>query len=261
LARESGSPPQWSAIARPGYARISTFHLLSAGPSAGRRAARDFSGNFLSRGVFASHRWSASGLHRLAFTRARPFNEDGLRRISRARTSTAHLSALISLLTASQKSGASFPPVPGRLKAAHGDRVSYPPLPDCLVICATEPGRLVVARGLIAVATLHGGRTTCPVSDVLESRRLQDTLASVRAEILALHLDRAARDLLPRRSIDSQLISRISRHVVRRSIGLLQNIQSLLPRRGVQDLPATSQLAFGARYAFSLPHDRFLRIA
>lgn len=164
-----------------------------------------------------------TGLHRLAFTRARPFTEDELRRISPS--ADFHRSLIGAHLVAGGQpeiwgiisSG------PRWLKAAQGDRVSCPPLPDCLVVCATEPGRLVVARGLITVATLHGGRITCPVSDVLESRWLQDTFASVRAEILALHQDRAARDLLPRRSIDSHLISRISRHVVRRMISIIRS--------------------------------------
>ena len=164
-----------------------------------------------------------TALHRLAFTRARPFDEDELRRLSPS--ADFHRSLIGAHLVAD-----STPEIwgiissgPRWLKAAQGDRVSCPPLPDCLVVCATGPGRLVVARGLITVATLHGGRITCPASDVLESRWLQDTFASVRAEILALHEDRAARDMLPRRPIDLQLISRISRHVVRRIISIVRS--------------------------------------
>jgi len=57
----------------------------------------------------------------------------------------------------------------------------------------------------------------------MESRWLQDTFASVREEVLSLHRDRTARNALPGRSIDPHLISRISRHVVRRIISLVRS--------------------------------------
>jgi hypothetical protein len=164
-----------------------------------------------------------TGLHRLAFTHPRPLTDDELRRLSPS--ADFHRS-----LVGVQFGTDNMPEIwgiissgPRWIKAAQGDRITCPPLPDRLVVSVTGPGRLTVARGLVTVAKLHGGRITCPASDVMESRWLQDTFASVREEVLALHRDRTTRDALPRRTIDPQLISRISRHVVRRIISLIRS--------------------------------------
>ena len=99
-----------------------------------------------------------------------------------------------------------------------------------------------------------GGRITCPASDVMESRWLQDTFASVREEILALHRDRTTRDALPRRTIDPQLISRISRHVVRRIISLVRSSRHgatllFLPPEAAED--STQKKSINIKYQFA----------
>lgn len=164
-----------------------------------------------------------NGLHRLAFTHPRPFTEDELRRLS---PSADFHRSLIGVQFGTDNTPEIWGIVssgPRWIKAAQGDRITCPPLPDRLVVAVTGPGRLTVARGLLAIARLHGGRITCPASDVMESRWLQDIFASVREEVLSLHRDRTAREALPRRTIDPHLISRISRHVVRRIITLVRS--------------------------------------
>ncbi|MBW3599172.1 MAG: hypothetical protein KY475_18115 [Planctomycetes bacterium] len=174
-------------------------------------------------GLLPAEHGPPTGLHRLAFTRPRPLNEDELRRLS---PSVDFYRSLIGVWFGTDGKPEIWGIIssgPRWVKAAQGDRISSPPLPDRLVVCATGPGRIVAARGLVTLATLHGGRIICPASDVLESRWLQDTFASVREEIIALHRDRAARDAAPRRPIDPQLIGRISRHVVRRIISIIRS--------------------------------------
>lgn len=164
-----------------------------------------------------------TGLHRLAFTHPRPLNEDELRRLS---PSADFHRSLVGVQFGTDNKPEIWGVIssgPRWIKAAQGDRITCPPLPDRLVVSVTGPGRLTVARGLVTVAMLHSGRITCPASDVLESRWLQDTFASEREEVLSLHRDRTNRDGLPRRPIDPQLISRISRHVVRRIISLVRS--------------------------------------
>jgi hypothetical protein len=163
------------------------------------------------------------GLHRLAFTHPRPFTEDELRRLS---PSADFHRSLIGVQFGTGNTPEIWGIVssgPRWIKAAQGDRITCPRLPDRLVVSVTGPGRLTVGRGLMTVAMLRGGRITCPASDVLESRWLQDTFASVREEVLSIHRDRTTRDALPHRMIDPLLISRISRHVVRRIISLIRS--------------------------------------
>jgi hypothetical protein len=164
-----------------------------------------------------------TGLHRLAFTHPRPLNEDELRRLSPSADFHRSLIGVHLGTDSKPEIWGIISSGPRWIKAAQGDRITCAPLPDCLVVSVTGPGRLVVARGQVTIATLHGGRITCPASDVLESRWLQDTFASVREEILSLHQERTIRDALPRRPIDPQLIGRISRHVVRRIISLVRS--------------------------------------
>lgn len=162
-----------------------------------------------------------TGLHRLTFSRPRPLNEDELRRIS---PSADVRRSLIGLWLGSGGEPVIWGIVssgPRWIKAARGGRVTCAPLPDCLVVCVTGPGRLSVARGLATIATLHGGRITYPASDILDSRWLQDIFASIREEVLAIHHARAARDGGARRSIDPQLIGRISRHALCRIISII----------------------------------------
>lgn len=164
-----------------------------------------------------------TGLHRLAFTQPRFFTEDELRRLS---PSADFHRSLIGVHFGTDNRPEIWGIIssgPRWIKAAQGDRITSASLPDCLVVSVTGPGRLTVARGLTTVAMLRSGHITCPASDVMESRWLQDTFASVREEVLSLHRDRTTRDGLPRREIDPQLISRISRHVVRRIIGLVRS--------------------------------------
>jgi hypothetical protein len=126
----------------------------------------------------------------------------------------------------------------------------------------TGPGRLTVARGLVTVAILHGGRITCPSSDVIESRWLQDTFASVREEVLSLHRDRTNRDALPRRPIDPQLTSRINRHVVRRIISLVRSSRHgatllFLPPEAVERSAHQTYINIKYQFANDAPRRRF----
>ena len=203
-----------------------------------------------------------TGLHRLAFTHPRPLTEDELRRLS---PSADFHRSLIGVQFGTDNTPEIWGIIssgPRWIKAAQGDRITCPPLPDRLVVSVTGPGRLTVARGLVTVAMLQGGRITCPASDVLESRWLQDTFASVREEVLTLHRDHTNRDALPRRPIDPQLISRISRHVVRRIISLVRSSRHgatllFLPPEAAEHAGHQKHINIKYQFADAAPRRRF----
>ncbi len=97
---------------------------------------------------------------------------------------------------------------------------------------------------------------------VMESRWLQDTFASVREEVLTLHRDRTTRDDLPHRIIDPQLISRISRHVVRRVIGLVRSSRHgatllFLPPQAAEQTADQNYINIKYQFVDDTPRHRF----
>lgn len=203
-----------------------------------------------------------TGLHRLIFSQPFPYREDELRRLSPSVNFHRSLIGVQLAPDGELEIWGIISSGPRWVQAAHGDRITSPPLPDCPVVSAAGPGRIEVSRGSRAIATLHGGRIARPTRDVLESRWLQETFADVRGEVLALHQTRAACGPTQRRPVDPQLIGRIGGHVVRRIISIIRSTQHgatllILQPDAAERCEHQSYMSIKYRFTDEAPRRRF----
>ena len=173
--------------------------------------------------VFAPEEGPPSGLHRLEFQEPRAFDEQELRRLSPA------ASADRSLIGVRQKEDGE-PCIwglvhsgPRWLQRVRGGRDFSPPLPDLPVVRVTGPGRIVVDRGSTLIGKLESGRLTDDSLDVFDSGWLPAMFASVRDELLEIHLqDREEADK-NWADLDLDVTRRIAQHMIRRIISTARN--------------------------------------
>jgi hypothetical protein len=171
-------------------------------------------------GRFRDEEGPPHGFHALRFDAPRPFTADELRRLSPAADYQRSLIGTSLDVEGRPWIWGIVSTGPRWVQAAHGGRVEDPPLPGCLVVCATGPGTLIVCHGSRPVATLHRGCLTCPASEVFGSRWLSETFAAVREELFRLHAEAVAKDG-PRRAVDPAFTSRIAQHCVRRTLSAI----------------------------------------
>jgi hypothetical protein len=127
------------------------------------------------------------GLHRLLFAQPLPFTANELRRLSPA---ASFERALIGVQLSSQgqpeiwglvHSGANW------VRAQEGSRSHFTKLPASLVIAASGPGRLTVARGSFSIVRLQGGRIVPPAVNFLETNHQLPEAAEVSEELMQAH--------------------------------------------------------------------------
>jgi hypothetical protein len=114
-----------------------------------------------------------TGFHCLRFADARPFVPDELRRLSPAVDFHRSLVAVGIGSNGRLSIWGLVSSGPRWIQAARGGRTERRPLPDRLVVAATDPGRLVVYRGSEIVATLHRGRIVKPLPEAIDYRWLR----------------------------------------------------------------------------------------
>ena len=164
-----------------------------------------------------------TGLHRLQFCNTRPFNEYELHRLAPAadffrtligvsldRENGVHIWGVI-------HSGTRW------MQSVYGGRKSSPPLPPCLVIYVTGPGRISVCIGHELIASLNGGAINCPSIDVFSAQWLMESFADVRSEMRELHGLARARSGKPWADLDPEFARKVGRQVVRRIISVIRN--------------------------------------
>ncbi len=164
------------------------------------------------------------GLHRLQFTRARPFTDHEIRRLSPA---AKYHRALIGVRWDAEEarfviwglaqSG------PRWLRSAHGGRGAAPSAPaHALVIRATGPGRLSLTVGDYSLAEIRGGRVGRSRLDVFESRWLPERFAGTRAELAAIH-DEARRAASSRwADLEPDVSRNVAQHMIRRVLATMR---------------------------------------
>jgi hypothetical protein len=128
-----------------------------------------------------------TGLHRLVFTRPRPFNEHELRRLSPA---ADFYHSLIGVTLNEEKHLQIWGLVhsgPYWIQAIQGRRRTFLPLPGSLVVSVTDPGLITAAEGSVTIGKLFRGGMSSPATGVFGAKWLQDSFSANRDELMALH--------------------------------------------------------------------------
>jgi len=173
--------------------------------------------------LFPAEEGPPTGMHRLIFSKLRPFNEYELHRLAPA---ADFYRTLI---------GITLPPNDGAqiwgllhsgtrwMHAVYGGRKTSPPLPVCLVVYVTGAGQISVCIGSEIIASLNGGQINCPSLDVFNSQWISKSLAMVHSETIELH--RQARQASGRiwANLDPDFGSYLGQQAVRRIISVIRN--------------------------------------
>lgn len=164
-----------------------------------------------------------TGLHRLLFSRMRPFTEYELYRLAPA---ADFYRTLIGIAASGDKglhiwgvvhSGTRWTqPITGGTKA-------IPPLPPSPVIHVRGPGSISVSIGPETIASLNGGQISSPSLDILSAPWLSESFASVRAEIEQMHESARARSGKPWAKLDPKFGRTLSQQIVLRIVSLIRN--------------------------------------
>ncbi|HJV36768.1 putative sensor domain DACNV-containing protein [Geomonas sp.] len=173
--------------------------------------------------LFPAEEGPPTGIHRLIFSRTRPFNEYELHRLAPA---ADFYRTLI---------GIAIDPVEGAqiwgllhsgtrwMHNVYGGRKTSPPLPYSLVVYVTGAGQLSVCLGSEIIASLNAGQINCPTLDVFNSQWITHSLAAVHSETIALHMAARARAERPWADLDPDFGKYIGQQAIRRIISVIRN--------------------------------------
>ncbi|MCL4179277.1 MAG: hypothetical protein KJ072_16240 [Verrucomicrobia bacterium] len=174
-------------------------------------------------GRFAGESGPPEGLHRMTFAQPRPFSANELRRLSPA---AGFERALIGLRLNSRgqpeiwgliHSGTDW------IRALEGSRRGFSNLPSSLVIAASGPGRLTVARGSFTIVRLQSGRLALPSVSFLETERELAESKAAREEIIASHESARARAGRPWALLDSRFPRQLQQQLGLRMISAIRS--------------------------------------
>lgn len=173
--------------------------------------------------LFPAEEGPPTGLHRLLFSRVRPFNQYELQRLAPAADFYRTLIGLcIDPVHGVQiwglvHSGTRW------MHSVYGGRKTFPPLPLSLVVYVTGPGQISVCLGEEIIASLNAGQINCPTLDVFNSRWIAESLASVRAETWKLHQVAREKAVRPWAHLDPEFGKSVGQQVMRRIISVIRN--------------------------------------
>ena len=196
--------------------------------------------------LFPAEDGPPTGIHRLIFSKTRPFNEYELHRLAPAADFYRTLIGIsIDPETGAQiwgllHSGTRW------MHAVYGGRKTSPPLPVCLVVYVTGAGQISVCLGSEIIASLNAGQITCPTLDVFNSRWIADSLAAVHSETWALHLAARASSVKPWANLDREFGQNVGQQAIRRIISVIRNTHHggllvYLPQEMTQEILAENK--------------------
>jgi hypothetical protein len=163
------------------------------------------------------------GLHRLLFTSPRPFGEYELRRLSPAADFYRTLVGVCVGPAGTLQIWGMVHSGTRWLQTIFGGRKTYRPLPPSLVIHVTGPGRIVVCRGSVIIASLNAGQISSPLTDVFSSRWISDSFADVRNELMEIHQIARSRADLPWAILEAGFVRTLAQQVIKRIINTIRN--------------------------------------
>ncbi|WP_224981877.1 putative sensor domain DACNV-containing protein [Geomonas agri] len=173
--------------------------------------------------LFAAQEGPPTGMHRLIFSRTRPFNEYELHRLAPAADFYRTLigifidPALGAQIWGLLHSGTRW------MHAVYGGRKTSPPMPPSLVVYVTGPGQISVCIGDEIIASLNGGQINCPTLDVFNSDWMRKSLSPLNDETFALHRKARQRAERPWADLDPEFGSKIGQQAIRRIISVIRN--------------------------------------
>jgi len=173
--------------------------------------------------LFSAEEGPPTGMHRLVFSKTRPFNEYELHRLAPA---ADFYRTLI---------GICVDPVEGAqiwgllhsgtrwMHAVYGGRKTSPPLPVCLVVYVTGAGQLSVCVGDETIASLNAGQINCPTVDVFNSGWMAESLAAMHSETWSLHQAARSRAERPWANLEPDFGRYVGQQAIRRIISVIRN--------------------------------------
>lgn len=164
-----------------------------------------------------------AGLHRLLFRNMLPFTERELRKLS---PSVDFYGSLIGVWRDEKDEPVIWGIVHSGQRWAqslYGGGKKSQPLPGCLVIHATSPGRITVSKGSVEIGTLNSGEIVCPSTGVFDSMWLRSAFASIAKEQLTSHMEARKRATRPWAVLDPDFFRILKKQVVMRIIGRIRS--------------------------------------
>lgn len=156
-----------------------------------------------------------SGPHRLEFPRSRPFEVEELRRLAPA----APFDRSLIGVKLDGEPGIWGLVHTGRRRGAGDGQPGVPMPPDAPVVLVGGPGRIEVRRGSSdTVARLAEGRLSGSAATVYDSAWLPAAFATVRGELMELHLAARAEAKEPWAELDGGVTRKMAQRMVRRLI-------------------------------------------
>ncbi|MGH3090082.1 MAG: putative sensor domain DACNV-containing protein [Rubrobacteraceae bacterium] len=216
--------------------------------------------------LFPPNEGPPSGLHRLEFSRPRPFHEDETRRLSPAADFYRAMLGVSPGEDGKLRIWGMVYSGPRWVQRTQGGRSEAPPMPPAPVVHVTEPGTVEVYRGSEFLAKLDGGRLLGAQMDVFASKWMLDDFEEVVDEISALHIVARSRAREPWAPLDADLTHAIGQHALRRMISVLRDARHgatlvFVPLESVREFSRKNgYVSFKYRFADAAPRHRFRAI-
>lgn len=205
--------------------------------------------------LFAAAEGPPAGLHRLMFTKFRPFDEHELRRLAPAAGFHRSLIAArldqdgVIQLWGLVHSG------PRWLQSVRGGRHTDQFIPPVPMVAVTGPGRVLVSRGTRTLAALAGGSLTGAAMDVFSAPWLSAAFSEAQHAQWVAHATARERSPMPWGALDPSVGSVLAQHVVRRIVATIRESRHggtliFLPDRCAREVLAGSEY-LNLKYKFS----------
>lgn len=217
-------------------------------------------------GTFARASGPPAGLHRLLLAEPRPFDEHELRRLAPA-------AGFQSSLIGAELSDDGSPQIwglihsgPRWLQSVRGGREVRQVIPPVLMIAVTGPGRMLVSRGVVAIAEMSHGILGAPGMDVLNAPWMSDVFADVRDPQSAGVLAAQRVSAIGAARVDPKFWPLLTQHVLRRVLATIRGAQHggtlilLPPRDTAQVVTSDRHLSLKYRFRDEEPRRRILTL-